>query len=218
MDVQFLSLKSMHTLLVSNLSPEAEVEVCLQGITEDFNRELADFTLKNDDGNSWRPGSITGTSVATTVRSYFWDKWKPCESKIAALSLAADLQQRAMNDIKHRFYCLYWSYRSFTLNQGFPSNYPQDPCRETLGGVRLAAFNSHDSKPACVRPLFVAKTKAESKACDYQIPVVLPSKKDRLSKDMGLFEIDVIPKQNFDLEILIMEIFSNFIGCTVSIL
>ena len=55
LDVQFLSLKSIHTLLVSNISPEAQVELCLQRITEDFNGELADFTLKYDDGNSWRP-------------------------------------------------------------------------------------------------------------------------------------------------------------------
>ena len=194
------------------------MENCLQGITDDFNRELADFTLKNDDGKSWMPGSILGEDTKMMVKSYFWDNWIPCEKEIDDLKMTTEFKDRAINDIRHRFYCLYWSYRSFTLNQGFPSNYPQDPCRETLGGVRLAAFNSHDSKPACVRPLFVAKTKAESKACDYQIPVVLPSKKDRLSKDTGLFEIDVIPKQNFDLEILIMEIFSNFIGCTVSIL
>lgn len=207
------------------------MEKCLQGITDDFNRDLADFTLKNDDGNSWKPGSILGTSTQTTVRSYFWDSWIPCKKEIADLKMTTtEFEDRAINDIRHRFYCLYWSYRIVTRDEGFEDFYPKYPCIETLGAkkttegllpyFRLSTFNSHtltDGRPECVRPLFVTNSKSKTYACDYEIPVKLPSKEDRLSKDQGHFEVDVIPKQNFDNKMLIMEIFSEFVKCLVRI-
>ena len=207
------------------------MENCLQGITDDFNRDLADFTLKNDDGNSWKPGSILGTDTEMMVRSFFWDNWKPCKKEIAdLLKMTPEFENRAINDIRHRFYCLYWSYRIIGLGEGFEDFYPKDPCIETLGTrkttegllpyFRLSTFTSHtltDGKPECVRPLFVTNSKSKTSACDYKIPVVLPSKEDRLSKDQGHFEVDVIPKQNFDNEMLIMDIFSEFVSCSVRI-
>jgi hypothetical protein len=220
----------MHTLLVSKLGPEAKVENCLQGITDDFNRELADFTLKNDDGKSWMPGSILGEDTKMMVKSYFWDNWIPCEKEIDDLKMTTEFKDRAINDIRHRFYCLYWSYRIITLDEGFEDFYPKYPCIETLGDrktteglfpyFRLSTFKSHtltDGEPECVRPLFVTNSKSKTNACDYKIPVELPSKEDRLSKDQGHFEVDVIPKQNFEYEELIMEIFSDFVNCSVRI-
>lgn len=148
----------------------------------------------------------------------------------------------SQEDIRHSHYWLYTILdfiivvdfiiiiRIITLNEGFASYYPKYPCIETLGSrktaeglfpyFRLSMFKSHtvtDGKPECVRPLFVTNSKSNTNACDYTVPVELPSKEDRLSKDQGHFEVDVIPKQNFDNEVLIMDIFSDFVSCSVRI-
>ena len=103
--LQFLALQSMYQITKKALSPDSQVESCVRGILEVFNRDPDNFdTVLPPRFNSIR------------------EPWKPCyeeagKIQVEGTAISIDERLNIVNNIKDRFKCLYYSYKNRVLGE-----------------------------------------------------------------------------------------------------
>ena len=229
--LQFLTLASMYQITKKGLSPDAQVENCVRGILDDFNRDPERFKETLPPA---RNVTDTTTNVTTTIR----DPWKPCEDEARSINtpLRGFVSIVVPINIKNRFKCLYYSYRYKVLNgdtstmkdleendnnkfcQGvWAQEFLNKPLFETVkedqvDGGNGAATNCDDffSGP-CIGP-----PDAAAAFFNYKFPAILPSRVNRF-KNGWLFDYDIyLEIDSTEAEDLIIDVFDQFSGCAVS--
>ena len=184
-----MTLESIYLISDTVLNVKERVEDCIEGIVKTFNRELVNFTIPE----------------------------YPCnEALINTTFIGDDLKaSNIVEDIKKKFECLYYSYLEKQLNRKCGSD--DSDCNAACNGMLFT-------------PVFLAKDKYGGKlnfgtftfdlgTFNYEIPVVLPSREDRLkssSSSYGKFLLDSAPLKDMVAETFIIEVFNEYIGCAVS--
>ena len=117
----------MYQITKKALSPDAQVENCVRGILDDFNRDPENFNDTLPPAiNVTTTTSVTNattnvtTNVSTTITTR--EPWKPCEDDVGKIRVNSSLISTADRDtlvanIKDRFKCLYYSYRKRVLGE-----------------------------------------------------------------------------------------------------
>jgi len=117
----------MYQITKKALSPDAQVEICVREILDEFNRDPNKFneTLPPARNVTTPVTTVNVTTNVTTtinVTTTVRDPWKPCNEQVGLIQVnSSDIsdndREAIVDNIRDRFKCLYYSYRNRVLGE-----------------------------------------------------------------------------------------------------
>lgn len=206
------------------LSSDAQLEICINNILNDFNKDIDEFA------RTYRENKFPCAAEVKAIRV-----------NVNEESLPSDVINDALNNIMDSFTCLYYSYRMTVMKETWDTLTLLDEHHKSVFSMKkicniiclsknpncykwaasyLGPFESDDDDERKRGQLPSVTSLGNFSPEDgtfpfYKFPAVLLSRETRL-KFGSLFLFDVLLLDDIRSEMLIVDIFDEFMGCAVS--